>query len=81
MGFNCYYDYSTGKKILISGCYGSLYDRPEYCTCSGGVIDSRKKTTKKVILKLSEEVSELKTEILKLKNIILEKATVYENTK
>lgn len=77
MSFNCYYDYSTGKKILISGCYGSLYDRPEYCTCSGGVIDSRKKT----ILKLSEEVSELKTEIFKLKNIILEKAPVYENTK
>lgn len=36
---NCYYDYSTGERILIPGCYGSLYDEPENCTCENGIHD------------------------------------------
>lgn len=37
----CYYDYSTNHKILILGCYGSIYDI-EQCTCDNGVFDLEK---------------------------------------
>jgi hypothetical protein len=72
----CYYDYSTGEKILISCCYGSLHDRPEYCTCEGGVIDEKENTTLETILKLSEDIKIMKKEILMLKNSMLDSGWV-----
>lgn len=39
MNNNCYYDYSTGHKILIPGCYGSLHNKPDNCTCQNGIFD------------------------------------------
>lgn len=55
----CYWHYpGDGPRVLIPGCYGSLYDRPDYCNCPGGVFDPGKVLIKtKTIAKLEKQIS------------------------
>ncbi|MBK8397486.1 MAG: hypothetical protein IPL26_19910 [Leptospiraceae bacterium] len=70
----CYWHYpGDSPRVLIPGCYGSLYDRPDYCNCPGGVFDPGKVVFKaRDLRKLEKEIESLRKEVSELHNSQLE---------
>jgi hypothetical protein len=79
----CYWHYpGDGPRVLIPGCYGSLYDRPDYCNCPGGVFDPGKVLIKtKTIAKLEKQIESLCKEVSELRNSQLELKNQLQNLK
>lgn len=67
----CYWQYpGNSRRVLISGCYGSLYDRPDLCNCPGGVFDPGKVTIQaKDLRRLEKEIESLRKEVKELKSL------------
>lgn len=79
----CYWHYpGDGPRVLISGCYGSLYDRPDNCNCPGGVFDPGKVVVNaKTIAKLEKQIESLSKEVYELRQYQLELKTFLQNLK